>query len=42
MFNKFGIEWAEKAIKYLTGKKAVARVRYIKKLIKTKNNEFIV
>lgn len=40
MYNRFGDEWANKAIKHLTGKKAKNSVKYIQSLImksKTKN-----
>ena len=39
MFDNFGKEWAYKAIKYLKGKKAMARVRYIEQLINCENVE---
>ena len=36
MYDKFGDDWANKAIKYLTGKKASRSVQYIKELVSTK------
>ena len=33
MYDKFGEEWAYKAIKYLTGKKAMKSVEFIKSLL---------
>ena len=39
MFNKFGQEWADKAIKYFTGKKAVAKVRLIESLVENAKTE---
>lgn len=33
MFNKFGEEWADKAIKYLTYKKATNKVAFVQSLI---------
>lgn len=38
MFDKFGEEWAQKAIKYLTGKKAKNSVQFIEDLVGKKNN----
>lgn len=38
MYEKFGDEWAEKAIKYLNGKKAKSSVQFIENLVSKKNN----
>ena len=38
MYEKFGDEWAEKAIKYLNGKKAKTSVQFIENLVSQKNN----
>jgi len=41
MFSKFGVEWANKAIKYLAGKKAINRVEYIQQLLSREKVEAV-